>query len=299
MIPAALLITAASQTADPYQLPINGDRSVEVTRNAVFDTQTGKRATLEQIAEAADGKRFVYVGEEHDNTDAHRWQALIIGALVERGRRVIVGMEMYQRPKQHYLNLWTLGKLTEEEFIEESDWKGQWGFDYALYRPIFDYVRRMRLRLVALNVPREWVRTASREGYDALPDEAKAQLPEMYLGNEKHRRVFDVLMTGHPPGPALDAVYRGQVLWDEAMADSALKYLENTSVTSNTVFVILAGNGHLMYEQGINYRVKRRTGMEGVTVIPVSIEEGDRSRTVSAGLGDFVVGTRKPERDDG
>lgn len=187
MIAAAALF-AFQTPVDPMKLEIGSKQLVNVQINRVTNTATGEHSTLEAIAAAADGKKFVYIGEEHDSPDAHRWQALIIGALVKRGRDVVIGMEMYQRPKQGYLDMWTLGKFTEEQFLVESDWQGQWGFAWDLYRPIFVFAKENGLRMVGLNVPRDWVRTASRTGYDALPNEAKSDLPEMYLGNQDHKR---------------------------------------------------------------------------------------------------------------
>ncbi|RMG24142.1 MAG: hypothetical protein D6724_06775 [Armatimonadetes bacterium] len=280
--------------ADVYQLPLFSNRTVEARLNQIVDTRTGRVVTLEEFAERCAGERFVYVGENHDSADAHRWQALVIGALDRAGRNVIVGLEMYQRPMQVHLDKWVLGKYEETEFLERSDWKNQWGFDFSLYRPIFKYCQDHTIRLVALNVPRDWVRIASREGYDALPADAELP-PELYLGNEKHRQVFDAMMEGHPPGAALEGMYRGQVLWDEGMADSALRYLERTVVTPNTVFVVLAGNGHVLYRQGINYRVWRRTGDRGITVVTVAMERGSVRRPVSADVGDYVIGIRSSE----
>lgn len=268
---------------------------VEVRVNQITESATGRRVSLQDVAAAADGKRFVYVGEEHDNPDAHRWQALVIGELVRRGRNVVVGFEMYQRPKQQYLDAWTLGQLSEEEFLTQSDWKGQWGFAWDLYRPIFIFAKENRLRLIALNIPRDWVRTMSRQGWDALPPEAKENLPTPYMDNKEHFELFSALVGGHAGG-SVEGMYRGQVLWDEAMADSALRYFEKAYVPKNTVFVVIAGNGHLMYEQGINYRIERRTGENGITVITRSIPEGQEKAEVTRAVGDFVIGTREPKR---
>lgn len=288
MLPVLLLQTS---TIDVYRLPLLSERTVIARMNALVDTRTGERVALEQFAERCKGERFVYVGENHDSEDAHRWQALLVGALDRGGRSVIVGLEMYQRPMQVHLDKWVLGKYEESEFLKESDWAGQWGFDFALYRPIFSYCRERKIRMVALNVPRDWVRTASRQGYEALSGESGLP-PELFLGNGLHRRLFEAMMEGHPPGAALDGMYRGQVLWDEGMADSALRYLERTVVTPNTVFITLAGNGHVLYRQGINYRVERRTGERGVTVVTVPLEGDELAREVSADIGDYVIGIR-------
>src|SRR6185503_6689264 len=100
---------------DPMNLPIGSRETIEVRIGG----------DLRGIVAAARSKRFVYVGENHDNPEAHRWQADIVKGLVADGRNVIVGTEMYQRPKQGFLDMWSLGKLDEATFLEQSDWKGQ------------------------------------------------------------------------------------------------------------------------------------------------------------------------------
>jgi len=270
---------------DPWLLDIGARGTIVASPGAVIDTRTGARSSADDIAAAAVGRRFVLVGEEHDNPDSHLWQAKIIEALHKAGRTVIVGYEMLQRPEQFALDLWTLGKLSEPEFLQKAQWQTSWGYDFALYRPIFEVTRKYALRNVALNVPRDWVRAVGRGGYDALDDDAKAQLPKLDLTNEQHKKVFDALMGGHPMGSP--NVYAAQVLWDEAMADSAAKYLYKTVVSDKTVFVVIAGNGHVMYGQGIGWRLAKRTGDRPLTVVTVS---SDEPRKVSRGAGDFVIG---------
>lgn len=293
MIPLLFFQTMMQQPEiDPWLLSIGSSERIVVRANNAYRTTNGKRVTLQEIAAAADGKSFVYIGEEHDNADSHRWQTLIIGALVEHGREVVIGLEMLQREKQPILDLWTLGKFSEEEFLERVDWKRQWGMDYALYRPIFEIARKKKLRMVALNIPRDWVRTVSRSGWEALSPEAKSQLPEPYMKDAEHFEVFLALMGGHPGDASLENVYRGQVLWDEAMADSAIRYYNERYRSGKTVLMILAGNGHVMYRKGINFRIKRRTGMDGITIVTVPIPSETKEKRVSAGVADFVVGIR-------
>ena len=270
---------------DPWLLDIGSKGSVDVSPGVIVETQSGSRSSLDDIAKAAIGRKFVLVGEEHDNPEAHLWQAKVIEALHKSGRSVIVGYEMIQRPEQFALDLWTLGKLTEPQFLEKVKWQTSWGFDFGLYRPIFDVTRKYGLRNVALNVPRDWIRTVGRTGFDSLPEDVRAQVPPLDLSNDNHKAVFNALMGGHPPGSP--NVYAAQVLWDEAMADSALKYLARTPVNNKTVFVVVAGNGHVMYGQGIGWRLAKRTGEKPLTIVTVS---GDEPSKVSRGAGDFVIG---------
>ena len=117
-----------------------------------------------------------------------------------------------------------------------------------------------------------------------MKPEDRAQLPkEISLDNADHKMVFDSLMGGHAMSPN---IYSAQVLWDEGMADTALKYLDTHHPNRRTVFVVIAGSGHVMYRQGINYRITKRHGGEGVTVVMIDSNE---PVPVANGIGDFVI----------
>jgi uncharacterized iron-regulated protein len=285
----SLLILSMFQV-NVYQLPIGSQKKVAVRSGQIVETKSNHHVSVLDIAKVCEGYSFVYLGETHTDAEAHRRQSEIINALVDQGRNVIVGFEMLQRPKQFALDLWSLGKLTEGEFLEKSDWKQQWGFDFGLYRPIFEVVRKNRLRAVALNIPRDWVRAVGRGGIAALPEDAKDKVPELDLSNNDHKALFHALMGGHPESGSSENIYAAQVLWDEAMADSAIRYLQSVVVNPKTVFVVVAGNGHVMYHQGINYRVEKRTKLRGITVVMLPMPS-DGTLFVNQGIADFVIGT--------
>lgn len=282
-----VLLALAVAQSDPYLLDIGLSGKVWAKPAAVVETRSGRAVDLGAVVAACAGKPYVFLGESHNNPDHHRMQAAVIEALAKAGRDVVVGFEMFTRPVQDDLNGWTLGWWDEATFIERSDWKKQWGFDYALYRPIFDVVKDHRLPMVALNVPRDWVRAVGRGGLSALTAEQKAQLPgELFLGNNAHRQIFTALMGGHPmTGAQGENVYAAQVLWDEGMADTALKYMDSRPPSTRRIMAIVAGSGHVMYGQGINFRIARRTGQTGPTVMMI---DGTEPREVSRGIGEFI-----------
>jgi uncharacterized iron-regulated protein len=283
---AVALAPKADEPDNPYQLNIGRPGMIRVAPGELMNMHAGRVANPLAVADMAKGKGFVYLGESHTSAAHHAMQADVIRALIQRGREVVIGVEMFTRPKQNVLDRWSLGRYTEEEFLEEADWKGQWGFDYALYRPIFEISRQHKLPMVALNVPRDWVRAVGQKGLDGLTEEARADLPEIYLGNKEHRTIFEAMISGHPvTGSRLDNMYAAQSLWDEGMADSAIRYFAKYPPNARTVFVVIAGSGHVMYGQGINWRIKRRLEIDGVTVTMVT---GKEPLLLARGLGDFV-----------
>ncbi|MFN7016788.1 MAG: ChaN family lipoprotein [Fimbriimonadales bacterium] len=274
-----------------YTLPIGDPRRqylITVPPGEIVDARRRRPVSMSEMIRLLEPTTFILIGEQHDNAQHHQFQAQVIEGLVQAGRSVIVGMEMFDRTKQYPLNLWTLNRLSEAEFIVQSEWKTQWGFDFALYRPIFEVVYRYRLRLVGLNVPRSVVRQTARGGWQSVPEAERMGIPDPDLSVEDHRQLFYALLGGgHPSGEAQnDNFYAAQVVWDTAMADTALRYLERTVPSPRLAFVILAGNGHVMYDVGISLRLRMRTNhpTRVITLLPPSA----KPMRVRASIGDFV-----------
>lgn len=271
---------------NPNNLPIGTPGTVMVSPGQIVETKTGAVVNAFQVAEACRGKRFLYVGENHATEPHQAMEARLVNFLAEAGLTPSVGVEFFHRTKQDVLDLWSAGILSEDEFLAQSEYKTQWGYDYKFYRPLFDAIKSRKLPLVGLNVPRDWVRKVSRGGFESLPLSARIQLPtNLDLGNKNHRLVFDSLMGGHDMGPGTANIYQSQVLWDTGMADTALKYLGVRKPVSSDIFVVIAGSGHVMYGQGINYRVDQRRGGSGVTFTMI---QSDKPIEVAKGLGDYV-----------
>lgn len=266
-------------------LPIEPLRAVQIGPGYT-DLRSGRASNPAQIAKASRGVQFLVFGESHDSKPHKEGVAEIMRALAADGRTVVLGLEMFTRPNQPNLAPWTMGYWTEEQFQREARWKEEWGFDYSIYKPAFDVVKELRLPMIALNAPRDWVRTVSRQGWDAVSPEIKAQLPPLDTSNRNHRMVFEALMGGHPPGASLDRIYAAQTLWDTTMADSALKAMRRWPENHNRIMVILAGSGHAMYKQAINYRLMQQAKADSITVIGI---DGTESKVVRSSLGDFTL----------
>jgi uncharacterized iron-regulated protein len=289
----SLVSTMLVASQDPYRLNIGNPGEVLIQPGTLVETSTGKVVTAKEIAIEAAKHRFLFLGETHETKAHHALQAQIIQELVGSGRKTVVGIEYLTRPMQAPLSRFASRETDRAKFLEEADWKNQWGFDFEAYAPIFEVARELKLPMVALNVPRDWVRAVGRGGLSALTEEQRAELPkEIYLGNENHRKVFVALTGGHPlAGERGENFYSAQVLWDEGMADSAIKWLEKNDPEDNVTFVVLTGSGHVMYGLGINYRVQRRLGKSGPSVVMLTSAD---PVTVAKGLADYVF-VAKPD----
>ncbi len=288
----ALAIAAQNQTPpDPYQLNIGAKGQVKANPGYT-STISGKSVSPDDIAAGCDNVKFLLVGESHATPSHHQAQADLVRALVKRGRHVVVGMEMFTRDNQMKVYGLSSGRQTIEEFETASDWKTQWGHSFAAYRPLLEAIREHQLRIVALNVPRDWVRQASRQGFDSFEEMQKKWVPSLDLTNENHKQVFYALMGGHPPDMPGINIYAGQVTWDTGMAKTAIDW-SNDWTSKKWIMVIAAGSGHVMYGQAINYRLKQLANLESKSVVAISAEPG---HMVSRGIADYIFMGEGPDK---
>jgi uncharacterized iron-regulated protein len=115
----------------------------------------------------------VCVGETHDSVMDHHIQLMIIKGLYAQDENLGVGMEMFQRPFQKTLDRYISGAVTEDTFLEDSDYQKRWGYDWSLYRPIVDFCRRDRVALAGLICPTSCVRVSRKKATRTLTADEK------------------------------------------------------------------------------------------------------------------------------
>lgn len=219
--------------------------------------------TNEDIHLAIASADVIYVGETHDKAACHIAQLYALKKLYEsKGPKIAVGFEMLDASFQPILDEFISEAIDEQTFLEKVNWKKQWGFDFGLYKPIFDYIREKKLKAIALNVPRKIVSKTARGGLSALDKEDKKILPRKIEVN-KDKMYCDYLKEtfgGHGDNPmnklmTFENYQLSMAVWNESMAENMAKFLRKNKGWGA---FIVAGNGHVMYNAGIPWSLKRR-----------------------------------------
>jgi uncharacterized iron-regulated protein len=214
----------------------------------------------------------VCVGESHAEARDHFAELAVLRELSLRGRmsgrKIALGLEMLDESQQPSLDAYAARQIGEQQLLEATDWEKNWGYAFALYRPMLEYARAEGLTLLALNAPRKLARKVARVGLDGLSERERRSLPELNLSDSEHRARFDEAMRDHPPGHGKpDNLYAAQVLWDETMAARAASW-SSVQVPTRQI-VILAGRGHCA-RSAIPERMRRRGTERPVSVTPLA-----------------------------
>jgi uncharacterized iron-regulated protein len=283
------------------------------TRGNWIDVRTGQILDRGELFRDVVAKpSVVLLGEYHTDADHHRWQLQTLAALHGRGGNLVIGFEAFPRRLQAVLDDWVDGKLTDEAFLKASEWRQVWGYDAALYMPLFQFARLNRIPMIALNVERKLVSEVGQQGWDNVPvaereglsDPAPAslayqrELAKVYLLKKSLPPGTDPLSVAagaNPPEPDEAALTEAmkqpefrrfvaaQLTWDHAMAEALAG--ARRKFPDATIAGIL-GAGHVENGYGVPHQLQA-LGIGGVkTFLPASTDTA--CSLVSEGAADAV-----------
>jgi uncharacterized iron-regulated protein len=206
--------------------------------------------------------KVIYLGETHDSAIDHQLQLEVLQSLQAHNPRMLLALEMFQRPYQSLLDRYLTREISEAELVDRSEYNKRWGFPWDLYAPIVRFSLAHNIRLIALNTPTEVTRKVGRKGLDSLTFADRRFIPplsEIQLGpavyGDRLRQIYTEIHQGKGNSDGFTRFFQAQVLWDETMADRiaslVMQYPDHQ-------VVVLVGQGHLLYGDGIPDRVMRR-----------------------------------------
>jgi uncharacterized iron-regulated protein len=261
-----------------------------------IDVKSGRSIDRQELfRDLAAKNAVVLLGELHTDVDHHHWQLHTVAALHARGGNVVIGFESFPRRLQSVLDDWVAGKLTEEAFLKASEWRQVWGYDAALYMPLFQFARLNRIPMIALNVDRKLVAKVGREGWEAVPESEREGLSNPAPATPAYQRELAriyLLKKSMPPGaapsgdqelpnpdeaalaeamkePEFKRFVEAQLTWDRAMAE-ALATAKRKSPDATVVGVL--GSGHVMDGHGVPHQLKDLGVTVQTALIPESID---------------------------
>ncbi len=270
---------------------------------------------FDQIITELAEKRVIYIGETHDSLADHRLQLRIIQGLQQKGLDLAVAMEMFPGSSQDALDSYLLNKdsMDEAEFLRASRWFDVWRYDWRLFRPTFNFLRKNSIPVYGINVDRKIVSTVFTDGdTDGLDEEqrnAVAAERDLFMTGyvQRLRKVYGAhsdVSKGKAKG--VSGFVQSQAIWDESMAENIAEILEKHP--EKTV-VVIAGTQHSRKDSGIPPRVLRRISVPQASVLNIYADNPPKDPQVQA---DYIfmsspvylepkgkIGiSLKPEKDD-
>jgi uncharacterized iron-regulated protein len=301
VLSAALLAAAiglARAQANPTVSPTEGV-SACATHGGWIDVKTGRAVDRDTLfRDLAANTPVVLLGESHTNADHHRWQLHTLAALHGRAGNIVIGFEAFPRRLQAVLDDWTAGRLTDEAFLKASEWRQVWGYDAALYMPLFQFARLNRIPMIALNVERKLVSQVGQNGWASVPASEREGLSDPAQASPAYQRELAriyAMKKMMPPGvdpasipagtpmpepdeaaladaikqPDFQRFVEAQLTWDRAMAEALASAKRKFS---NATIVGILGSGHVADGHGVPHQLKNLGITAPMSFIPVAVD---------------------------
>jgi uncharacterized iron-regulated protein len=121
---------------------------------------------------------YILIGESHDRALDHQAQARLLALAARSGLKPLLGLEMLPHSRyENELARFTAGALSVRDLPGAVDWRDNWGFDFALYRPVFEAASEAGIPVRGLNLDNATRRAVSRNGLTGLDARGKKALP--------------------------------------------------------------------------------------------------------------------------
>lgn len=244
-----------------------------------FDPSDGKPRVFGDLLADLSKRPVILLGETHTSAEDHRWQLQVLAALFARTPNMMIGFEAFPRRLQSVLDKWVAGELSREQFLRDGEWEDVWGFPPDLYMPLFHFARMNRIPMLALNVERGLVSRVGREGWDAVPADAREGIGSPAPPSGEYRDSLARVFAQHkvarekqaaedkdpgenadssasplpdPDDPAFNNFVAAQLTWDRAMAE-AISAAHREDQTRPVAAIV--GRGHVDYGYGIAHQL--------------------------------------------
>ncbi|MBM3222162.1 MAG: ChaN family lipoprotein [Candidatus Rokubacteria bacterium] len=239
----AALVCLAAAPLPEWQSPLGREHPMTGT---IWDVRAGTAVTPEALVSRVAARRFVLLGEKHDNPDHHRLQAWVLGELVAAGRRPAAVFEMFRADQAETIARHLAASPTDSRGLGDAlDWRRSGWPAWSMYEPIVAIALAAKLPVVAGNLSRD-ATTAVRRGTLDAAETARMGL-DRPLPEDVRQRLADEIRDGHCghlPEHAIAPFVAVQRARDAHMA-AAMR------ASGGDGAVLIAGVGHVRRDMGV------------------------------------------------
>ena len=105
----------------------------------------------EELFQRLSSCQVVLLGDFHTFDQNSRNVLRLFKRLIDKGKKVTLGMELVRAQDQGILDAFLEKLITEKEFLEEINYQNSWRFPWGHYRDLFYLAREKKMNVLGLN----------------------------------------------------------------------------------------------------------------------------------------------------
>lgn len=279
VMPMSVIAQAADWRQTPWASFVSELFADHRLAGVVWDPNAGKELTPDALVTVLAAKRFVLLGEFHDNPDDHRLQAWLVSQVKPQA----VVFEMLDVDQAAALDAFhAAGEWSPQAMGAALDWEKRGWPTWSTYQPIAEAAKEAGARLVAGNAERAKARAIVKGGVASLDaSEAEALGLDRPLPNAADEALRAEIAASHCdmlPEDLLPGMALAQRLRDATMARQLL-----AATPDGKRAVLITGNGHARRDRGVPHALIDQ-GATADEIASVMLIEVDPEATVPSDL---------------
>ncbi len=235
-------------------------------RDVIVDPASGNPVSRERLVDEMSAATVVYLGEKHDNAEHHRHQLWILGALVDGGRRPLLGLEVFSVDQTPLLMEYVMGKpshgaaRTPEETLRAAlGWGSSRDESWGRYGPLLRLARQHGLTVFGIDLPVALRRRISRVGIEGLTPVEREQVPEAGPTAPSYRAfMLESLKQSHCGYGSESYLAKLFANWQARNETMAQTIVTAVSGRDDSPVLVVLGGAHVRHGQGVVPRVRSR-----------------------------------------
>lgn len=269
------VLAHAQSRIQPHTQPEAPSRDVSCPGNGPWLKPSNNQSlSASEVFQQAAAQDIVLLGEHHSNEAHHRWHLGVLEQLKAGGRPIVLALEAFPREQTEVLQAWNAGKLSGQEFVQQSGWDDFWRYPIELYLPLFEKARALGIPMYPLNASSRLVNRVRHEGWENIPladreeigdpaRPARSYVRRLALSYRRHGRHIS---SDAEDQAAFKRFVQQQLLWDRAMGQSLA---ELKAQYPQALLVGVIGSWHLADRLGVVHQLEGiRKGLKVMQIIP-------------------------------
>lgn len=250
-------------------------------------TSAGKEVSYDKMIRGLDSGEIIFFGELHNNALAHWLELQVLKALYDQHKDMVLGMEMFEADDQVVLDEYLSGDIQEKHLLSEAK---VWDNYTTDYRPLVEFAREKKLKVVATNIPRRYANMVYRGGLqklDALSDEAKKWMAPLPIQVDVTLPGYQALAHGMS-----EHVSEGQhnLAFAQAVKDATMAHFIKVHKTDTNRVFHINGSYHSQNREGIvHYLATSRPSLRILTIQVVEQVSVKKLDDENKGKADFII----------
>lgn len=246
----------------------------------------GKSVDYDKMLKEIRKADIVFFGELHNNSICHWLELQVTKDLYSKQQNLALAMEMFEADNQIVLDEYLNGTIEEKHLLKEAK---MWENYKTDYKPLVDFAKKNKLKVIASNMPRRYANLVYRKGInalDSLPEEAKKWIAPLPIEVDLELPGYKSLMASdnnHAGSGNPENMAKSQAVKDATMAHFILKNKKGTILHFNGAY-------HSKNDEGIIWYLKKaNSSLKTVTIHTVEQDTIDKLEESNKNAADFII----------